>query len=73
MDLVFDKWIQKRYPDIQFERYADDIVVHCNHLPHANRLLEEIERRFKECKLEVNQEKTRIVYCRRNQEEKTKV
>lgn len=70
MDIVFDKWIQKRYPDIQFERYADDIVVHCYHLPQANRLLEEIKRRFKECKLEVNQEKTRIVYCRRNQKKR---
>jgi hypothetical protein len=39
-------------------------------LPQANRLLEEIERRFKECKLEVNQEKTRIVYCRRNQKKR---
>jgi RNA-directed DNA polymerase len=26
---VFDKWVQKHFPKILFERYADDIVIHC--------------------------------------------
>ena len=73
MDIVFDKWIQKRYPDIQFERYADDIVVHCYHVYQAQRLLKEIEGRFKECKLEIHQKKTKIVYCRRDQKKKPKM
>ena len=67
MDIVFDKWIEKNYPDIEFERYADDIVVHCHHIKQSLRLLEAIKKRLKDCKLELNREKSKIVYCRRNQ------
>lgn len=67
MDIVFDKWISKRNPDNSFERYADDIIVHCKNIKEALRLLEAIKERFSACKLELNREKTKIVYCRRNQ------
>lgn len=67
LDIVFDKWIEKHYPEIVFERYADDIVVHCQHIKQALRLLEAIKQRMKDCKLELNREKSKIVYCRRNQ------
>lgn len=59
--------MEKRTPEISFERYADDIVVHCYTIKHALRLLEAIKKRLKECKLELNSEKPKIVYCRRNQ------
>ena len=29
LHLGFDSWMQKEFPCINFERYADDIVVHC--------------------------------------------
>ena len=29
LHLVFDQWMQKHFPCIHFERYADNIVVHC--------------------------------------------
>jgi len=67
LDVVFDKWIEKRNPEVVYERYADDIVVHCRHIKEALRLLEAIKERFRACKLEVNRDKTKIVYCRRNQ------
>ncbi len=67
LDIVFDKWIKKHYPDMEFERYADDIVVHCQHFKQALRLMEAIKQRFRDCKLELNSEKSKIVYCRRNQ------
>ena len=67
LDIVFDKWIEKCNPEVVFERYADDIVVHCKHIKEALRLLEAIKERFRACKLEVNRDKTKIVYCRRNQ------
>jgi len=67
LDIVFDKWIRKNNPDIEFERYADDIVVHCQHIKQSIRLMEVIKQRFKDCKLELNSEKSKIVYCRRNQ------
>ena len=67
LDIVFDKWMEKHYPDVAFERYADDIVVHCQHFKQALRLLEAIKQRMKDCKLELNREKSKIVYYRRNQ------
>lgn len=67
LDIVFDKWIEKNYPDVKFERYADDIVVHCQNIKQALRLMEAIKKRLADCKLELSQEKSKIVYCRRNQ------
>lgn len=67
MDIVFDKWMEKHYPHIPFERYADDVVLHCNHFKEAMRLLEAIKQRLKQCKLEAHPQKTKIVYCKRNQ------
>jgi len=67
LDIVFDKWISKASPDTPFERYADDIVIHCHNIKEALRLLEKIKQRFSNCKLALNQEKSKIVYCRRNQ------
>ena len=29
LHLGFDQWMKENTPDIHFERYADDIVVHC--------------------------------------------
>lgn len=67
MDIVFDKWISRRNPDNPFERYADDIIVHCRNIKEALRLLEAIKERLRECKLALNRKKSKIVYCRRNQ------
>lgn len=67
MDIVFDKWIVKESPTTPFERYADDIVIHCKNIKEALRLLEKIKQRLADCKLELNQEKSKIVYCRSNQ------
>jgi len=67
LDIVFDKWIAKESPTTEFERYADDIVIHCRNIKEALRLLERIKQRFKDCRLELNREKSKIVYCRNNQ------
>lgn len=67
MDIVFDKWMAKESPNNEFERYADDIVIHCRNIKEALRLLEKVKQRLKDCKLELNQEKSKIVYCRNNQ------
>ena len=26
---AFDRWMQRKYPGIPFERFADDAIVHC--------------------------------------------
>jgi RNA-directed DNA polymerase len=61
---VYDKWMESNYTRISFERYADDIICHCVSLEQAINLQDEIEKRLEECKLELNREKTRIVYCK---------
>ncbi len=60
---VLDKWLSKHYPHIAFVRYADDIVIHCNTELEAKQTLEAVRQRLAECKLRLNEEKTKIVYC----------
>jgi len=61
---VFDSWMAKEYPRVPFERYADDIVVHCRTHKQAVFILSQIKHRLERCKLQLNTEKTKIVYCR---------
>jgi len=61
---AFDRWMQKHYPDIPFERYADDGLCHCKTLAQAQQLRAALEARFAECHLELHPQKTRVVYCK---------
>ena len=61
---AFDAWMDREYPGIQFERYADDAIVHCKSREQAETVLEAIRGRLQECGLELHPEKTRIVYCK---------
>lgn len=61
---AFDRWIQRRYPRVPFERYADDAIVHCRSRKEAEAVLEAIRGRFVQCGLELHPVKTRIVYCK---------
>lgn len=61
---ALDEWMRKNYPDILFERYADDAVFHCKTEEEAKTLKAEIEKRLAECRLELHPEKTKIVYCK---------
>lgn len=61
---VFDHWMRKNHPDVPFERFADDGVLHCKTLEQAERLKAELVQRFEECGLELHPEKTKIVYCK---------
>ena len=61
---VFDKWMERNYPQVPFCRYADDGVVHCGAESEAGLMKEVLESRFKECNLELHPEKTRIIYCK---------
>jgi RNA-directed DNA polymerase len=61
---VFDAWMRIQYPQVPFERYADDVIVHCRTEDEAERIRTAIELRVKECKLELHPEKTKIVYCK---------
>lgn len=60
----FDRWMAKHHAATPFERYADDAIVHCRSREDAEALLGAIRIRLAECGLELNAQKTRIVYCR---------
>jgi group II intron reverse transcriptase/maturase len=64
MHYAFDAWMRRRFPEVRFERYCDDVVVHCGSERQAASILSAITERLAVCGLEVNQEKTRIVYCK---------
>ena len=61
---AFDQWMQREFPDVPFERYADDGVVHCRSERQARMVLAAIRDRLGQCGLELHPTKTRIVYCK---------
>jgi len=58
-----DKWIEKHLPGIAFVRYADDIILHAVSERQATYLLTKIKARLQACKLSLNEEKSKVVYC----------
>ena len=64
MHHAFDAWIERQFPEVKFERFADDILAHCSSQKQAEVVLEEIRIRLKECGLELHPAKTKIVYCK---------
>jgi group II intron reverse transcriptase/maturase len=61
---AFDAWMTRTHPGVVFERYADDVIVHCATEEQAAGMLVAIESRLGEVGLQLNPAKTRIVYCR---------
>jgi RNA-directed DNA polymerase len=61
---AFDKWMERNYPSIPFERYADDAIVHCKSEKQAWMIQRAIGKRFTECGLTLHPEKTKIAYCK---------
>jgi RNA-directed DNA polymerase len=64
---AFDMWMGKHFPANPFERYADDIIVHCSSKAEAEHLLVSIRERLENFELELNVEKTKLVYCKNYQ------
>ncbi|MEU4863410.1 reverse transcriptase domain-containing protein [Kitasatospora aureofaciens] len=64
MHYAFDTWLARNYPGIQFERYADDAVVHCASEGQARHVLAALANRMEEVGLRLHPDKTRIVYCK---------
>ena len=61
---AFDHWMRRFHPNVQFERFADDVIVHCQSKEQAIKVLAAIRDRFGQCGLELHPTKTRIVYCK---------
>jgi len=64
MHYAFDAWMGRTFPTVAFERYCDDVVVHCTSQRQALFVKDSIARRLAECGLELHPDKTRIVYCK---------
>ncbi len=61
---AFDQWMRRTYPDIPFERFADDVICHCRSEAQATALRASLDGRLAECGLTLHPGKTQIVYCK---------
>ena len=61
---AFDDFMVKEFPAVAWARYADDGIAHCVSLKQAKYLKKRLVERFKRFGLELNLEKTKIVYCK---------
>jgi RNA-directed DNA polymerase len=61
---AMDKWLELKYPQISFVRYADDMVIHARTKQEAEEILSAVRKRLNEVKLRINEQKTQIVYCK---------
>ena len=61
---TFDVWMKRNHPYLQWCRYADDGLVHCNSEAQAKFILNQLNKRFNECGLELHPTKTKIIYCK---------
>ena len=61
---TMDKWLEINHPIVNYVRYADDAILHCRSMAHAEFVLRELGKRMQACGLELHPEKTKIVYCK---------
>ncbi|MEP7318329.1 MAG: group II intron reverse transcriptase/maturase [Panacibacter sp.] len=60
---AFDKWMEQNHANNPFERYADDIVIHCRNKEEALKLLTALQEQMHVYALTLHPEKTKVVYC----------
>ena len=61
---ALDRWLGREFPAVPFERYADDVILHFKSKAQAQVMLDAIVERLAQVGLELNLDKTRIVYCK---------
>lgn len=59
---AFDLWMGRACRGVPFERYADDIVIHCSRMSEAVRIKQQLEERLADVGLTINEDKSKIVY-----------
>jgi len=64
MHYALDSWLAREFPTVEFERYADDAVVHCVTERQAREVLAALAVRMAEVGLRLHPDKTKIVYCK---------
>lgn len=68
MHYAFDMWMAGKFPNCPWERYADDGIIHCVTRKQAEFVLDMLKERMLRCGLTIHPEKSKIVFCRRNNE-----
>ncbi|MBW8711627.1 MAG: group II intron reverse transcriptase/maturase, partial [Mycobacterium sp.] len=63
MHYAFDSWLGREFPGVEFERYADDAVVHCVTERQAREVLAALAVRMEQVGLRLHPDKTKIVFC----------
>jgi RNA-directed DNA polymerase len=64
LHVVFDGWISREIPQVKWERYADDIILHCASQAEAESVLARVKGRLSQVGLSAHEGKTKIVYCK---------
>lgn len=64
MHYAFDEWMRRNYPYCPFERYADNTVIHCKSEAQAGFILDIVNTRMKQYRLELHPDKTKLIYCK---------
>jgi group II intron reverse transcriptase/maturase len=61
---AFDMFLAREFPTVEFERYADDAVVHCVTERQAREVWAALADRLEQVGLRLHPDKTKIVYCK---------
>jgi len=61
---AFDMWMSRHYPEVKFERYADDVVIHCRSEQECDSVHAALASRLTDCGLSLHPQKTHKVYCK---------
>jgi RNA-directed DNA polymerase len=64
MHYAFDSWLEREFPAVEFERFADDAVVHCATERQALQVRAALSERMEEVGLRLHPDKTKVVYCK---------
>jgi RNA-directed DNA polymerase len=64
MHYAFDLWLEREFPATEFERFADDAVVHCATERQACEVRAALAARLESVGLRLHPDKTRVVYCK---------
>jgi len=64
MNYAFDWWLEREFPAVEFERFADDAVVHCVTERQAREVRAALSERLESVGLRLHPDKTKIVYCK---------
>src|SRR6188472_2800660 len=66
MHYAFDSWLEREWPTVQFERFADDAVVHCATERQARQVWAALAERMDSVGLQLHPDKTKIVFVSAN-------